>query len=38
QNPQCPNDDGNDTSVVDGSLQPSFDTVDSAQGIYQEGW
>ncbi|GKD95570.1 hypothetical protein Tco_1379467 [Tanacetum coccineum] len=38
QNPQCPNDDGNDTSVVDGSLQPSFDTADSAQGIYQEGW
>nr|GEW23967.1 ribonuclease H-like domain-containing protein [Tanacetum cinerariifolium] len=31
QKPQSPNDDGKDTSVVDGSLQPSFDTVDSAQ-------
>nr|GEX03300.1 ribonuclease H-like domain-containing protein [Tanacetum cinerariifolium] len=32
------NDDGKDTSVVDGSLQPSTDIADSAQGIYQEGW
>ncbi|GJU04813.1 ribonuclease H-like domain-containing protein, partial [Tanacetum coccineum] len=31
-------DDGKDTLVVDGSLQPSFDTADSAQGMYQEGW
>nr|GEZ26743.1 hypothetical protein [Tanacetum cinerariifolium] len=36
--PQSPNDDGKDTSVMVGSLQPSFDTVDSAQGMYQEGW
>ncbi|GJU13209.1 retrotransposon protein, putative, ty1-copia subclass [Tanacetum coccineum] len=35
---QSPNDDGNDTSVEDGSMQPSFDTVDSAQGMYQERW
>ncbi|GJT02651.1 ribonuclease H-like domain-containing protein [Tanacetum coccineum] len=38
QNPQSSDDDGNDTSVVDGSLQPSFDTTDSSQGMYQEGW
>ncbi|GJU04811.1 ribonuclease H-like domain-containing protein [Tanacetum coccineum] len=31
QNPQSFDDDGNDTLVVDGSLQPSFDIVDSAQ-------
>ncbi|GJR66487.1 ribonuclease H-like domain-containing protein [Tanacetum coccineum] len=33
-----PNDDGKDTSVEDGSMQPSFDIADSAQGMYQEGW
>ncbi|GJY56808.1 hypothetical protein Tco_0455923, partial [Tanacetum coccineum] len=38
QNPQSSDDDGKDTLVVDGSLQPSFDTADSAQGMYQEGW
>ncbi|GKB09045.1 hypothetical protein Tco_0837357, partial [Tanacetum coccineum] len=37
QNPQSPNDDGKDKSVVDGSLQPCFDTADSAQVMYQEG-
>ncbi|GKD86991.1 ribonuclease H-like domain-containing protein, partial [Tanacetum coccineum] len=31
----CPNDDRNDTSVEDGCMQPSFDTADSAQGMYQ---
>ncbi|GJS64962.1 ribonuclease H-like domain-containing protein [Tanacetum coccineum] len=38
QNPQSSDDDRKDTSVVDGSLQPSFDTAHSAQGMYQEGW
>ncbi|GKB67314.1 ribonuclease H-like domain-containing protein [Tanacetum coccineum] len=32
------NDDGKDTSVEDGSMQPLFDTTDSTQGMYQEGW
>ncbi|GKB28856.1 putative reverse transcriptase, RNA-dependent DNA polymerase, LTR copia-type gag-polypeptide [Tanacetum coccineum] len=35
---EIPNDDGKDTSVEDGSLQPSFDIANSAQGLYQEGW
>ncbi|GJS44852.1 ribonuclease H-like domain-containing protein [Tanacetum coccineum] len=35
---QSPNDDGKDTSVEDGSMKPSFDIADSAQGMYQEGW
>ncbi|GJU00686.1 retrovirus-related pol polyprotein from transposon TNT 1-94 [Tanacetum coccineum] len=29
---QSPNDDGNDTSVKDGSMQPLFDTANSVQG------
>ncbi|GKE75969.1 hypothetical protein Tco_1542089, partial [Tanacetum coccineum] len=32
---QCPNDDEKDTSVVDGSMQPSFDTADSSQALVQ---
>ncbi|GKE42499.1 ribonuclease H-like domain-containing protein, partial [Tanacetum coccineum] len=31
-------DDGKDTSVEDGSMKPSFDIADSAQGMYQEVW
>ncbi|GKE67732.1 hypothetical protein Tco_1521893, partial [Tanacetum coccineum] len=32
------NDDGKDTSVEDGSMQPSFDIADYVHGVYQEGW
>ncbi|GJZ97355.1 hypothetical protein Tco_0669808 [Tanacetum coccineum] len=38
KNIQSPNDDGKDTLVMDGSLQPFTDTANFAQGMYQEGW
>ncbi|GKF29131.1 ribonuclease H-like domain-containing protein [Tanacetum coccineum] len=32
-----PNDEGKDSPVEDGSMKPSIDTADFAQGMYQEG-
>ncbi|GKE46747.1 ribonuclease H-like domain-containing protein, partial [Tanacetum coccineum] len=32
-----PNDDGKYSSIEDGSMKPSIDTADFAQGMYQEG-